>query len=261
MAHPMSLRDDVWEGFSEHRLLTYASAIAYQVLSSLIPFALFALALAGVLDAESLWTDHLRPDVMSSTSTDVFAVIDGTVEQILRNKQTFWVSFGLIVVLWELGGAVRATMEALDDVYAVRRKRSRRDKYLTSTWLAAAVGLLWLGSFALIFAGGSVLGGLGGALVRYLLAAALLTVATGLTLRIAPAQHQPVHWVSLGSVVIVGGWLVVVGGYVLYATRIASYGSVFGSLAAAFVLIVAVYLSAVVFLTGVLVDAKARDES
>jgi membrane protein len=249
---------DVLEGFAKHRLLTYASAIAYQVLSALIPLALFALALASVVGAEGLWTDHLRPDIRSSASSDVFNVVDKTVTQILHHQQVFWVTFGLLVVLWELGGAVRATMEALDDIYGVRRKRSRADKYVTSTWLSAAVGALWLAALVVVTAGGTVLGGPLGGIARYVIAAGVLTGATWLTLRVAPAQHQPVRWVSLGSVVIVAGWLLVVGGYVLYATSIASYGSVFGSLAAVFVLLVAVYLSAVVFLTGVLIDAAAR---
>ncbi|MCW2967366.1 MAG: ribonuclease [Solirubrobacteraceae bacterium] len=267
LAHPTTraelraLAGDVVDGFAEHRLLTYASAIAYQVLSALIPLALFALALAGILNLEGLWTHHLRPDLLKDTSTEVFNLVDKTVNQILRHKQTFWATFGLLVVLWELGGAVRATMEALDEIYAVKRKRTRTDKYVTSTWLAAAVGALWLATFAVLLVGGRTIGGPLGTLASYVVAALLLTVATGLTVRIAPAEHLPAKWVSVGSLVIVAGWLIVVGGYVLYATSIASYTSVFGSLAAAFVLIVAVYLSAVVFLTGVLIDAKARDES
>lgn len=251
----------VWDGFAEHRLLTYASAIAYQVISSLIPFALFALALASSVGAEELWTQDLQPTVRADASPEVFALVDKTVGQVLRRSQTFWITFGLVVLLWELGGAVRATMEALDDVYAVGRKRSRREKYLTSTWLAGVVGLLWLAALAALVGGRAALGGALGAAARYVLAAVVLTAAVWTTLKVAPAQRQPVRWVSLGSVVIVAGWLVVVGGYVLYATSIASYASIFGSLAAVFVLVVATYLSAVVFLTGVLVDAKARDES
>jgi membrane protein len=246
---------DVLDGFGRHRVLTYASAIAYQVISSLIPFALFALGLAGTLGAESLWTDDLRPRVLQSASPEVFALLDKTVGQILAHKQTFWATFGLVVVLWEVGGAVRATMEALDDIYRVRSGRSRRDKYVTSTWLAAVVGLLWLGVLALLLSGGGVLG----MAVRYVGSALLLSAAVWVMVRVAPARRQPVRFVSRGSAAIVVGWLVVVGGYVFYATSIASYGSVFGSLAAAFVLIVAVYLSAVVFLTGVLIDAKARE--
>jgi membrane protein len=249
---------DVLDGFGEHRLLTYASAIAYQVISALVPFALFALALAGTVGAESLWTRHVRPDIAASASPEVFALVDKTVNQILLHKQTFWVTFGALVMLWEMGGAVRASMEALDEIYATKGKRTRTDKYVTSTWLAAAVGALWLAALVTIIAGQSVLPGALGALGRYVVAALLLAVATGLTVRIAPTERPPVKWVSLGSAVIVAGWLLVVGGYVFYATSIASYGSVFGSLAAVFVLIVALYLSAVVFLTGVLIDAKAR---
>ena len=247
-------RQDVLEGFARHRVLTYASAIAYQVISSLIPFALFALALAATVGAKDLWTRHLRPRVMQSASTEVFQLLDTTIGQILRHKQAFWVSFGLVVVLWEVGGAMRATMEALDDIYRADGSRGRRDKYLTSTWLAAVVGVLWLGAFALLLSGGGLLG----VLARYVGAAILLSAAVWVTLRVAPARRQPVRFVSRGSAAIVVGWLVVVGGYVFYATSIASYASVFGSLAAVFVLIVAIYLSAVVFLTGVLLDAEAR---
>src|SRR3954447_3208566 len=192
---------DVADGYARHNVLTYASAIAYQVLSALVPFALFALALASVAGAQGVWTDHLRPDIRSSASSEVFNVVDKTVEQILHHQQVFWVTFGLLVVLWELGGAVRATMEALDDIYGVRRKRSRREKYVTSTWLSAAVGALWLGALVVVATGGGVLGGPLGEIARYLLAAGVLTAATWLTLRVAPAKHQPVRWVSLGSIV------------------------------------------------------------
>jgi len=249
---------DIVDGFARHRLLTYASAIAYQVISALIPFALFALALAGALDMGSLWTDRLRPDLLQSASPELLALMDKTVEQVLHHRQTFWLTLGLVVMLWELGGAVRATMESLDDIYCTEEKRGRLDKYVTSTWLAAAVGALWLAALALLLGGHALIAGPIGVAVRFVLAALLLMCATGLTVRIAPTERPPVKWVSLGSVVIVLGWLFVVGGYVVYATSVASYGSVFGSLAAAFVLIVAVYLSAVVFLTGVLIDAKAR---
>lgn len=250
----------VLDGFAEHRLLTYASAIAYQAIGALIPFALFALGLAGTLHLDGLWSHQLRPELAARTSTDVFVLLDRTVTQVLGQTQTLWVTFGLALVIWELGGAMRATMEALDDIYDTSRRRSRLDKYVTSSWLAAAVGALWLAAIFVVVGGRAVVGGPLGALAGYALAALVLMLATGLTLRIGPAERPPVRWVSVGSVVIVLGWLAVVGGYVFYATAIASYGSVFGSLAAVFVAIAAAYLSAVVLLTGVLVDAKARDE-
>lgn len=252
---------EVVDGFGEHRLLTYASAIAYQTISSLIPFALFALALVGALNLEELWKNELRPEMAGGTSPEVFALVDKTVNQILSHQQTFWITFGVVLTLWEVGGAMRATMEALDEIYAVRARRGRRSKYLTSTWLSAAVGALALFALAVIAGGRSVLGGVGGGILRYLVAALVLTLATGLVLRIAPSEHPPVRWVSLGSVVIVLGTLVAVGGYVYYASNIASYSSVFGSLAAIFVLVVVAFVAPVIFLSGALIDAKARERS
>jgi len=252
---------EVVEGFSRHRLLTYASAIAYQLVSSVIPFACFTLALLGVLNADELWTDHLAPQVVQHTSREVSALLDTTVREVLGRKQGFWVSAGFVVALWEISGAMRATIEALDDIYGVGEHRSRSHRYAISVLLAAMVGALTVAALGFVFVGPSIGGGglLVGAL-SYLAAAALLVVAVGLTLRLAPSTRQPVRWIGLGSVVIVGGWLAVVGAYIFYATVIASYSSIFGSLAVVFLLIVAIYLSAVVFLVGVLIDASARDE-
>jgi membrane protein len=250
---------EVVDGFADHHLLTYASAIAYQLISAMIPFAFFALGLMGLLGLNDLWTNHLKPTIAGNASSEVFALIDKTVTQVLQHKQTFWVTFGLVLMLWELSGAMRATMEALDDIYGVRRKRSRKERYTTSVALSAAVGALFLIAVVALIGGNSVSGGVGSVFARYAVAAVMLTAAVGLTMRFAPGTSRPFRWIGGGSIVIVVGWLVTVGGYILYAGNVASYGSVFGSLAVVFVLIVVVYLSAVVFLVGVLVEKSAQD--
>src|SRR3954469_2939041 len=251
---------DVVDGFSRHKLLTYASAIAYQIISALIPFALFTLGLFGLLGLKELWTDHLKPTIADHASREVVALADTSVRQVLEHKQTFWVTFGLALMLWEASGAMRATMDALDNIYNVRRRRSSRERYVTSVALAAAVGTLFLLAICALVAGHSLISGVGAVFARYAAAAVLLTVAVGLTMRFAPATSRPFRWIGGGSVVIVVGWLLTVGGYVLYASSVASYGSVFGSLAVLFVLIIAIYLSAIVFLAGVLVEQRAQEE-
>src|SRR3954451_11690501 len=251
---------DIVDGFAQHKLLTYASAIAYQIISALIPFALFALGLFGVLGLKELWSDHLKPTIADHASREVVALSDKTVTHVLQHKQTFWLTFGLALMLWEASGAMRATMDALDNIYGVRRKRSGTERYLTSLALAAAVGTLFLLAIVALVAGNSLISGVGSVFARYSAAAVLLTVAVGLTMRFGPATSRPFRWIGGGSVVIVIGWLLTVGGYVLYASNVGSYGSVFGSLAVLFVLIIAIYLSAIVFLAGVLVEQRAQEE-
>lgn len=43
------LRRALLDGFKQHDLLTYSSAISFQILTAVIPFVMFVLALAGIL--------------------------------------------------------------------------------------------------------------------------------------------------------------------------------------------------------------------
>ena len=55
---------------SEHDVRTYARAIAFQVLTSLIPLALLVLAVAGFLEVEELWTEDLAPQFEAQVNRD-----------------------------------------------------------------------------------------------------------------------------------------------------------------------------------------------
>src|SRR3954465_8544662 len=145
---------DVVDGFSRHKLLTYASAIAYQIISALIPFALFTLGLFGLLGLKELWSAHLKPTIADHASREVVALADTSVRQVLEHKQTFWVTFGLALMLWERSAPMRATMAALDDIYHVRRRRAGPARYVTSVALAAAVVTLFLLAICGLTAGG-----------------------------------------------------------------------------------------------------------
>jgi uncharacterized BrkB/YihY/UPF0761 family membrane protein len=79
--------------------------------------------------------------------------------------------------------------------------------------------------------------------------------------RWAPSKRRPIRWVSFGSAVTVLVWLVVSGAYCVWITQISSVGSAFGSLAAVFVFIAFVYLSAIVYLAGAVIDASVREEA
>jgi membrane protein len=77
--------------------------------------------------------------------------------------------------------------------------------------------------------------------------------------RFAPDCRRPLHWVSFGALLVVFGWAVMSVGFYLYVTEIADYASIFGSLATVIVLLTYLYASAIVFLTGVQLDALVQD--
>jgi membrane protein len=245
-------------------LLTYASAIGFQILSALVPFLLFSFALLGFLHLEDVWSEDLAPKLKASVSGAAFGFIDETVRKALVSRQAFWITAGFLIALWQVSGAVRAVMGALNRVYRLETRRSWARRMVVSTALALAVGACWLGAIGVVVLSPLLYGDVEGPVaallfvVRWGAAGALLLLAVAVLLHYAPERDQPLEWVTFGAVLIMGGWLVMSLGFGVYVREIADYNSILGGLATIVVLIAYLYMSAVIFLGGVQVDALVR---
>lgn len=266
-----SVRDtthDIVEAFEENDLLTYASAISFQILTALVPFFLFVLALFGVLHAQGIWNRDFAPRIQADTSTAVFTVISTSVKKVLLSRRWLWLTFGGALALWQTSGAVRAVMGALNNIYCAERDRAFVHRMLVSFALSIGVGAAFVFAavslrYAPFFFAASNHGWLVaviGFLIRWGLAICCLFLATGLLVHFAPATPQPLHWVTAGSLIVIVVWILTSLGFVFYLTSIASYDSVFGSLSVVVAVTAYLYLSAVVFLFGAQVDALIRKE-
>jgi membrane protein len=257
----------VMDGMEEHDVLTYASAIAFQVLTSLIPLALLVLSIMGLLHLETVWTHDLGPQFKAQVSKEVYAVGDDVARRTLGQEQVWWLTVGAVFTVWQVSGVARAIMGVLSEVYSDGEDRSFRRRYVTSIALGTSVTVLVLAAFADGRFGREVLGldDPGFAVdaivfvVRWGLALALLSTAVWLLLRFAPAHPDPHRFISFGSALCVIAWVGTSLVFGLYVTQVADYNSIFGSLATVFVLLSYLYVSAVAFLIGAEVDAIVRD--
>jgi membrane protein len=249
----------VVDAMEEHGVLTSASAIAFQVLTGVIPLALLVVSLMGFLHLESVWTDDLGPQFKGQVSKPVWAVADDVVHRTLGQEQLWWLTAGVVFTVWQLSGAVRAIMGVLSEIYNDGEDRSFKSRYTTSIALGTGVTVLVLLAFGSARFGGELLGGVVGFVLRWGVALGLLFTAVWLLLRFAPAHPSPHRFVSFGSGLCVIAWVGTSLVFGLYITQIADYGSIFGSLATVFVILTYFYLSAASFLIGAEVDAIARD--
>jgi membrane protein len=78
--------------------------------------------------------------------------------------------------------------------------------------------------------------------------------------RFAPDTRRPVRWVTFGGALVILGWVVMSLLYGFYITELADYASVFASLALVMVTMSYIYLSAIVFLSGVQLDSLIRHQ-
>ena len=256
------------DGFKQHDLLTYSSAISFQILTAIIPFLLFVLAVAGLLHLNSVWRDHLEPEIQQNVSAAVFAVISDAVNKVFTARQLLWATVGGGVALWQVSGAIRAVMGALARIYGAPSERPFLRRYAISFVLSIEVGACFiLAALCLLLAPflsvahPSAAWDVFAFVVRWMLSVGLLLLAVGLLVRHAPGAAQTLPWVSLGATIVIASWLIVSLVFYLYLTKFASYESVFGSLAAVIVAMAYLYISTTVFLLGAQFDAIIRAQS
>ena len=249
---------ETMRGVGRHDLLTFGSAIAFQVATAIPPLLMLSLALAGALGFGEVWRDTVAPQFEQAVSHDVFVVVNKAATAALSSQATFWLTFGVALTLWEMSGAVRALMTGLSRIYGDDDRRSRTRRYAISFALSLALVALPLGALAVLEAGGRL--GLAGAVLRWPAAAALLAWLVWLVQRHAPDHPREHRYVTLGTAICVVAWLSTSAVFAFYVTDVAAYGSIFSSLAVGFVALLYLYVSSCAILIGAEVDAVlARD--
>jgi membrane protein len=251
------------EEFAEHDLLTYSSAIAFQVIYAVIPLSFLAIAALGVFGAESLYTDHIAPTLRHSLSKDAFAIANRTALRAMNGKKVWWTTAGVLVTLWGSGAALRSMMTPLNAVYDADETRSWLRRLLVSIGGGALAIACVIG--ALLIAWLVPLVNLSGALsvivtiARWAATLCLLAGAIAAILWTVPAKRRPLEWVSVGSALCMICWIVATIGFGAYISAV-SYASFYGALAGVVLLMIYLHVTAIAFLLGVVVDSLLRDE-
>jgi membrane protein len=251
--------------FARHDLLNHASAIAFQVLKSIIPLTLFGLALLDALGQRHVWKDTIAPAIEPHLQKATFHAVDAAAQRIFASSAAGLLAFSALLSIWYVSGGVRAAMGGINDVYEVKETRPWLVRYAISFSLAVCISISVIGALLLAATGvgGVASGGLEVLLDigRWLVALAALAVAVGLLVRYAPVKHRPKRWASAGSALVITAWVAATLIFKLFVSDVANFKTPTGSLAVFLVLIGYVYTSSIIFLVGVEVDELLREDA
>ena len=259
------LRDvvDVWvELFADHDILTYATAIAFRLLIALVPLTLLSLGVLGALGEQSVWNDTLAPAVEGKVTPPVFAGIDSTVQRIFTSPATPLIALGVVLSIWDVSGAVRASMGALNRAYEADEERSTLDRFGVSFAIAIGLIVFLVGAVLVVLAAPNLArhGALRWplAIVRWPVAVILLGAAVSLLVRFGPTDPPKTRWASAGGALVVAVWIVASLIFRWYVASVANFRSAEGVLVAVLVLTTYLYVSSIIFLVGVHLDELLR---
>jgi membrane protein len=245
----------IWNAFVEHNLLTYAAAIAFQALIALVPLTLLSLGVVGATGNRHLWTKHVAPTIQGRLTAPVFGGIDYTARRILDHGTAGLIAVSVVLSIWYLTAAMRAVIEALDQIHDVEDMRRWPTLFATALLLGAITGGC-LFAAALIMVGGPR--GIPLGFVRWVAGLVLVAFVVLLLLRFAPARRPDTRWATIGAALIIVAWVVASLLFRLWVTYVADFKSPIGTLTTLLVLTSYVFVSASVFLAGAQLDELLR---
>lgn len=248
-------------------LLTTASAIAFRVLFALIPLAAASLALLGVLHLGDLWQDWFAPRIHGRLTQSQFEVIDTAARSILGRGREFWLTVGLLIAVWEVSGAVRAAMGALNRVYGRDDTRSFWRRMATSVALGLVVSLAFTIVIGALSLGNELAAEITSNAWESALAAvlrigvAILAALFGVVVMIrwGTSKRHSTQWLGFVSVLVVVLWIAASVILTWYFRSLADYRSVFGAVTSFIVVLIYLYWISILLLAGALADAMLRE--
>jgi membrane protein len=255
---------EIWiDAFAEHDLLTYASAIAFQVLKSLIPLSLLGIALLGTVGRQDVWTGRLAPALRKRFDPPVYHAIDFAVKKIFAHNSVTILVFAAVLTVWYVSGGVRAIMGGINRIYDVEDNRPFWRRWPVSFALSFFVVAGVVGATLLVVAVPTPSGGweVPVEIVRWAGAVVALAFAVGILVRYGPVERRPKRWASAGAVLVIVTWIVTTLVFRWYVGSLANFKTAVGQLTVFLILMVYVYASSIVFLVGVELDELLREDA
>jgi membrane protein len=253
---------DAANGLLRHDGVMVATAIAFSLTFALFPFAIFVIALGARLGGPDL-SALISEEALNVLPEQVIAALEPELERLFAPAESARpLTFGLIVTLVSITGAVEAIRDGLNRAYRCTEERGILRRYAGSLAFVfvAMVFLLVVSALGL---GMPVLLDLAHRYwrqyafeVRLLETAreALLVLVTAAMLyamhRILPARRRRSLEIGWGILVTLAGWWLAAKLFGLYISRIANYSATYAGLAGIVTLMFFLYIQALIFVYG-----------
>ena len=179
------------------------------------------------------------------------------------------VAVSILLALWSASGGMGNLMTAISTAYDEEEKRSfiKKRALALGLTLGAIVFLIVMLSLVAVFPAIADLIDNGVVrfllqVVRWVLIAALVSVALAVLYRVAPDRDGPkVRWVSVGAAAATVLWLLASIGFSIYVANFGNYAKTYGALAGIVVMLFWLWITSYAILLGAEVNAESEQQT
>lgn len=264
MAGPFSgIIRDVFREIVEDRALGRAAELAFYLILALFPLLICMLTLLtflpGSKDLVMQYMARLLPE-------DALGLIRGWVTELFESRSGAVLSFGLLFSVWSASSGMAALMDVLNTAYEVKEGRPFIQAKLTALLLTITLTLFVVCGVSLVIYGRTLLRWLFHfieipfadfwSVLTYISGVGLLFVSLAILYNFAPNIDRTANRVWPGSIFAVAGILLFSYLFSLYLQFGPSYNATYGSLGAMMVLMMWLYFTGVVIITGAEINSE-----
>jgi membrane protein len=247
-------------GYLAHDMATHAAALAYHVLFSIFPFAVFLIALLAFFDLSPFF-DWLRDQARAFLPPPAMDQVNAVIDE-LQIPQKGLLSLGAATALWLASRGVRALMIAMNVAYSAPESRPAWKRYPLSILYTFGIACMLVAAALLLALGPQAMQWLAAllrleeafvimwAVLRWPVALLLMSLAVALLYYAVPNVRHPFRLLSPGSILSVAAWALASLGFAYYVQNFANYSVMYGSIGSVIVLLLYLYISAAVLLFG-----------
>lgn len=247
------------ERYLLHSVGQEAAALAYFLLFTIFPLAIFLSSLLGLLELD---ISHIVQGLRSLLPNSVVDLVESYLGYVSGNSSKAMLWFGLVFTIYFPMRAADSLMSAVRKAYQLPRPKNRffyMAKVLMYTvfllvTITLTLALATVGRAALEFAGRFVV--VPDAFIelwedlRFLILGGVMFAAVGLLYAAAQDTVQPAGNIVPGALAALVGWMVVSAAFAYYVEHFAQYSVIYGALGAVVVLMMWLNLTAVMLVMG-----------
>jgi membrane protein len=239
--------------------------MAYNGLLALFPFLLFLTGLTAIIDnvfPVGNLTDRIVDKAAQVMPDDAVSVLRSFTDEVVNSQGTTAIVIGLVGSIWASSAAIGTVMKALNRAYDVSEDRGFVRRKLVAIGLTFLFGGLMLAAAILIATGTFMASAIGDALgwesqfvtlwnwLTIPTALLLVTLAVALLYWLAPNTGHKFRWITPGAVLFTLGWVIASLAFAFYVSNFAAYNRTYGSIGAVIILLVWLYWTNFILLTG-----------
>jgi membrane protein len=252
----------------QDRVGLISAGVAFYWFLAIFPALIAGIGILDLVDAGAEAISSIEEVVESALPGDAATVIVEALKDTGRPRErasAVAVVTGIALALWSASAGMVALQSGLDVAYDVQKERRFVKKRLYAFLLIAAGGVFG-GSAAVLIVGGKAIGTwietnlvggpaleVGWTFARWIIGLLLITLLIAVFYYLGPNRTPPRWtWITPGGILTTIGWIAASLGFSFYLSSFGSesYAETYGSFAGVIVLVIWLYLSAFVLLTG-----------